>query len=146
MEEKSEQVAGILRGIRGATDVGAIKIGGQTELNIVLNRERMARYGIKVSDVNATLQTAFAGDAVNVYYEGDRRFDVTLRLDKGFRDGINDVADLPVNLPSNHGHVSHHIIWDSSEGLGTETIPLGAIADVQVRQGAGRIRDRKSVV
>jgi cobalt-zinc-cadmium resistance protein CzcA len=139
LEDKSEQVADILRSIRGATDVAAIKIGGQTELNIVLSREQMARYGINVADVNATIQTALSGDGVNVFFEGDRRFDVTLRLDKGFRDAVDDVADLPINLPNN-GTTSHHIVWDSSLATGgSETIPLGSIADIQVKQGAGRI-------
>lgn len=138
LEDKSEQVASILRSIRGATDVAAIKIGGQTELNVVLNRGEMARYGINVADVNSTIQTAMAGDAVNVFFEGDRRFDVTLRLDKPFRDAVDDVADLPINLPV-MAKASHHIVWDSNLGAGTETIPLGSIASVHVKQGAGRI-------
>jgi cobalt-zinc-cadmium resistance protein CzcA len=122
LEDKSEQIANVLRGIRGATDVAAIKIGGQSELNIVMNREKMARYGINVSDVNSTIQTALAGNGVNVFFEGDRRFDVTLRLDKGFRDAVDDVADLQINLPG-----------------GSSTIPLGEISKVEIKQGAGRI-------
>jgi cobalt-zinc-cadmium resistance protein CzcA len=58
LEDKSEQIATVLRGIRGATDVAAIKIGGQSELNIVMNREQMSRYGINVADVNSTIQTS----------------------------------------------------------------------------------------
>ena len=123
LEDKSEQIANVLRGIRGATDVAAIKIGGQSELNIVMNREQMARYGINVADVNSTIQTALAGNGVNVFFEGDRRFDVTLRLDKNFRDAVDDVADLPINLPGGNG----------------TTIPLGEIAKVEIKQGAGRI-------
>lgn len=141
LEDKGEQVANVLRGIRGATDVAAIKIGGQTELNIVLNREQMARYGINVADVNSTIQTALAGDGVNVFYEGDRRFDVTLRLSPGFRDAVDDVADLPINLPDTGGAVDpRHISWNSIGGkVGANTIPLGSIADIEVKQGAGRV-------
>jgi cobalt-zinc-cadmium resistance protein CzcA len=123
LEDKSEQIANVLRGIHGATDVAAIKIGGQSELNIVMNREQMARYGINVVDVNSTIQTALAGNDVNVFYENDRRFDVTLRLDKKSRDAVDDVADLPINLPGGNG----------------TTIPLGEIAKVEIKQGAGRI-------
>jgi cobalt-zinc-cadmium resistance protein CzcA len=121
LEDKSTQVADILSDIRGATDVAAIKVGGQTELDITLNRSRMARYGLNINDVNATLQTAMAGSTVNVFYEGDKRFDVTLRLDKSFRDAVDNVADLPVTLP------------------GGGTLPLGSIADIEVRQGAARV-------
>jgi cobalt-zinc-cadmium resistance protein CzcA len=122
LEDKAEQVAAILSGIRGAADVAAIKVSGQTELDITLNRERMSRYGLNVSDVNATVQTALAGTAVNVFYDGDRRFDVTLRLKKEFRDAVDDAGDLPVALPG-----------------GTGTIPLAAIADIEVKQGPARI-------
>ena len=122
LEEKSEQIVDVIKRIRGATDVGAFKIGGQTELTVTLDRERMARYGLKVTDINATLQTAMAGAAVNVFYENERRFDVTIRLDRSFRDAVDDVAELPIALPA-----------------GTGTVPLGSIANVEVKQGAGRI-------
>ena len=121
LEDKSEQVASILNGIHGAADVAAIKVGGQTELNITLDRARMARYGINVNDANNTIQTAMAGSVVNSFYEGDRRFDVTLRLDKPYRDAVDDMAELPIALPAGG------------------TLPLGSIANIQVRQGAARI-------
>jgi heavy metal efflux system protein len=122
LEDKAEQVAGILSGIRGATDVAAIKVGGQTELNIKLDRSRMARYGLNINDVNATIQTALAGTAVNTFYEGDRIFDVTLRIAEPFRDAVDDVGNLPIALPGGSG-----------------TLPLGSITDIEVRQGAARI-------
>jgi cobalt-zinc-cadmium resistance protein CzcA len=121
LEDKSSQVANIIDGIRGAADVAAIKVGGQTELNITLDRGRMARYGININDVNNTVQTAFASSTATVFYEGDRRFDVTLRLDQPYRDAVDDVGDLPIAIPSG--------------GM----IPLGSIADIQVRQGAARV-------
>ena len=122
LEDKSEQVVDVLKTIRGAADVGAFKIGGQTELTVTPDRDRMARYGIRIADVNTTIQSALAGTPANVFYEGDRRFDVTIRVDQPFRDAVDDVGELPIALPNNAG-----------------TIPLGFIADVAVRQGAGRI-------
>ena len=122
LEDKSEQIADVLNSIKGASDVGVFKIGGQTELTVTLDRTKMARYGLNVNDVNATVQSAFASAVVNTFYEGDRRFDVTIRIDSQFRDAVDDVADLPIALPN-----------------GTGTIPLGFIADVAVKQGAGRV-------
>ena len=122
LEDKAQQVAGILAGIRGAADVAAIKVGGQTELNIRLDRSRMARYGLNINDVNATIQTALAGSAVNSFYQGDRIFDVTLRIAEPYRDAVDDVGNLPIALPGGAG-----------------TLPLGEIADIEVRQGAARI-------
>lgn len=122
LESKAEHVAAILSGIQGATDVAAIKVSGQSEVDITLDRDRMSRYGLNVNDVNATVQTALGGMAVNAFYDHDQRFDVTVRLKKEFRDAVDDVSDLPVALPN---------------GIGT--IPLGEIADIEVKQGPARI-------
>jgi heavy metal efflux system protein len=122
LTQKSEQIASILNGITGAADVAAVKIGGQTELDIVIDRDRIARLGINVADVNNAIQTALAGNTVNAYFEGDRRFDITVRLQERFRDAIDDIADLQINLPG-----------------ATGTVPLGELAHIGIRQGAARI-------
>ncbi len=122
LEQKSDQIERILAGIQGAADVAAFKIGGQTELDVQIDRARMARYGLKISDINTTLQTAMAGAPVNTFYEGDRRFDITIRLAEAYRDAVDDVADLPISLPD-----------------GTGQIPLSAVARIEVKQGAGRV-------
>jgi len=121
LTQKSEQVAAILNGIRGSADVAAIRIGGQSELDIVIDRDRIARLGMNVADVNAAIQTALAGNAVNQFYEGDRRFDITVRLRAEARESVDDIAAIPVPLP------------------GGGTINLGDVARVQTRQGAARI-------
>ncbi len=123
LEDKSEQVAEVIGGIRGAADVAAIKVGGATELDVHLDRERLARYGLQAGDVNRTVQAALGGVAVATFYERDRAFDLTVRLDAPFRQAAADVAELPVALPGGAG----------------ATIPLGEIARVEVRQGAARI-------
>jgi cobalt-zinc-cadmium resistance protein CzcA len=122
LQAKADQIAAILSGIRGAADVAAIKTGGQTELLVTLDRDKIARFGINVADANAVIQTALAGNAVNAFYEGDRRWDVTLRLQEPYRDAVDDIGNLQVALPG-----------------GANTVSLGALADIQIRQGAGRI-------
>ncbi len=122
LTQKSEQIAAILNGIRGAADVAAIKIGGQTELAITVDREKIARLGINVADVNAAVQGAMAGVPVNTFYDGDQRYDITVRLAERFRDSIDDISNIQVNLPNNAG-----------------TISLGDICRIEVRQGAARI-------
>ena len=121
LEDKSTQVASILSGIRGSADVAAIKVGGQTELDITLDRQKMSRYGLNINDVNATIQTVLASSTVNSFYEGNRRFDVTVRIAKPYRDAVDDVRDLPIAIP------------------GGGSIPLGSIAAIEVRQGAARV-------
>ena len=122
LTQKSEQIASILNGIAGAADVAAVKIGGQSELDIVIDRDRIARLGINVADVNSVIQSALAGNVVNAYFEGDRRFDITIRLKESFRDSIDDIAELQINLPGGAG-----------------TVPLGDLAHIDIRQGAARI-------
>jgi cobalt-zinc-cadmium resistance protein CzcA len=121
LENKAEQVAQIVGAIRGAADVDAIKVGGQTELNITLNRSRMARYGLNINDVNTVIQTAIGGSAASSFYEGERLFDVTLRMNEPYRNSVTAVSNLLVPLP-NGG-----------------TLPLSEIANIEVRQGAARI-------
>lgn len=122
LEDKAQQIADILNAIPGSADVAAIPIGGQTELNITVDRAKIARYGINVADVNTVIQTALAGSVVNTFYEGDRRFDVTLRLERSFRDAVDDIANLQVLLPG-----------------GVGTVAMGDIATVEVKQGASRV-------
>ena len=122
LQDKADQVAAILAAVPGATDVAAFRIGGQTEATITVDRARLARFGINVSDVDLVIQTALAGAAVNSFYEGDRRFDVTLRLAERYRDAVDDLANLQVALPGGAG-----------------TIAMGDIAQIQIRQGASRV-------
>ena len=122
LEAKADEVVGVINKIKGATDVAAIRISGNSEVDITLDRAKLARYGLNTSDVNATVQTALAGNAANTFYDGDRRFDVTLRLDKEYRDAVDDIGNLPIALPNNAG-----------------VIPLGEISSVAVKQGASRV-------
>jgi cobalt-zinc-cadmium resistance protein CzcA len=80
LEAKGRQIAGVLNRIQGSADVAALPVGGQSEVDIRLRREALARYDINVTDVNAMIQTALGGSAVNVFYDGERRYDVTLRF------------------------------------------------------------------
>jgi len=122
LENKADQVVNVLNTIQGATDVAAIRISGNSELDITLDRSKLARYGMSVNDVNASVQTALAGTAASTFYDGDRRFDVTLRLNQEFRDGLDDIDELPIALPNNAG-----------------TIPLSEISDITIKQGASRV-------
>jgi len=122
LEDLSGRVVEVLNSVRGATDVAALKIGGQSEVDVQLDRQRLARLGISVADANALVQTALAGSAVNAFYEGDRRFDVTVRIAANYRDAVDDIAGLQVALPGGAG-----------------TVNLSEIARVDVRQGAARI-------
>jgi len=131
LQARADRIVAVLEKLRGATDVAAFRISGQTELTITIDRERIARLGLNVADVNALIETALGGDAVNVFYEGDRRFDVTIRLQRSFRDAFDDIAQLQVPLPPQ----------PAAAGVSSlpATVSLGDIAAIEVRQGANRI-------
>jgi heavy metal efflux system protein len=121
LESKAQSIARVLSHIRGAVDVAAIPVGGQTEVNVTLKRDRLARYGINVADINSAIQAAFGGANVNAIFEGDRRFDVTVRFALPYRDAIDDIAVMEVAIPAGG------------------TVPLGELASIEVRQGAARV-------
>ena len=122
LEQKAAEVVDAMNTVQGATDVAAVRISGNSELDITLNRNQLSRYGLMVSDVNNTVQTALAGNPANTFYDGDRHFDVTLRLDRPFRDSVDDIDELPIALPNGGG-----------------SIPLSEVAEVTIKQGASRV-------
>jgi cobalt-zinc-cadmium resistance protein CzcA len=122
LEQKAGEVVDAINSVRGATDVAAVRISGNSELDITLNRSQLARYGLRVDDVNDTVQTALAGNAANTFYDGDRHFDVTLRLERSYRDSVDDIDELPIALPNGAG-----------------SIPLSEVAEVTIKQGASRV-------
>lgn len=122
LEQKAAEVVDAMNTVHGATDVAAVRISGNSELDITLNRTQLARYGLLVADVNNTVQTALAGNVATTFYDGDRHFDVTLRLDRPFRDSVDDIDELPIALPNGGG-----------------SIPLSEVAEVTIKQGASRV-------
>jgi cobalt-zinc-cadmium resistance protein CzcA len=121
LEDLADRTAKTIAAVRGAADVAAIKVGGQAELRVVLDRAAMSRYGLNPGDANTAIEAAFGGAAVGNFYESDRRFDVVVRFDQAFRQSAEDVADLQIPLPAGG------------------TVSLGDIAKVDLRIGASRI-------
>jgi len=121
LSQKAAAVVGVLSGVRGAADVEAIPINGQSEVAVVPDRDKLARHGIAIADFNATVQTALGGSTVNTFFEERRNLDITLRFDLPYRDSVDAVARVPIALP---------------EG---GSIPLGELATIEVRQGPTRI-------
>jgi cobalt-zinc-cadmium resistance protein CzcA len=127
LEDKANQVAAVIKGIRGATDVDSTHIGGQTEVVVTPDRARLARYGIAISDVNTAVNEALSGTAVTSFFDQDKRFDVVLRTRENERDSVDAIGNLQLAIPG------------SQVGNGVATIPLSDLARIEVRQGASRI-------
>ena len=96
----AEQVASVIRGIDGVTEPVVERVSGLPQVQVVYDRARLAKYGISVATANNILRTAFAGSQAGVVFEGDRRFDIMLRLDKSLRNDPAVLGGLYLPIPS----------------------------------------------
>jgi cobalt-zinc-cadmium resistance protein CzcA len=97
---KANQAAAQLRSIPGVGDLKVEQIVGLPQMLVTYNRARLAQYGVSVGTVNRILKTAFAGEAAGVVFEGEKRFDLVVRLDSAYRQDIEDIRQLYVDLPT----------------------------------------------
>jgi heavy metal efflux system protein len=86
LEEKADQIVGIMRQVKGIEDLGVLQVLGQPNLNVTVDRKAAARFGINVSDVQDAIQTAVGGNALTQVLEGERRYDLVLRYQQPYRD------------------------------------------------------------
>src|SRR3984957_14372639 len=100
MESKVTEVYNILKGVRGISDLGVIKNIGQPELDIDLNQDKMALYGVATADANAVIQMAIGGKAVTQLYEGIQKFDIKVRFPEEYRKNQTDIANIMVPTQS----------------------------------------------
>lgn len=87
-------------GIEGVKDIYLEKVTGLPQIQVRYNRPQLARYGVSVDDVNRALSSAFAGAVAGVVFEGERRYDLVVRLSEAARDDISQVGQLYVPLPN----------------------------------------------
>ncbi len=121
LAENADKVSKLIRNIEGVQDVFVEKITGLPQVQVKYDRDKIAQYGLTVFDVNQVLETAFAGQVAGVVFEGEKRFDLVVRLESKFRQGIEDVKDLYVTLPSGN------------------QVPIGQVADVQFKLGPTQV-------
>ena len=100
MEGKVTQVYNVLKDVRGISDLGVIKNLGQPELDIDLNQQRMAQYGVATADANAVIEMAIGGKAASTLYEGIKTFDIRIRFPAQFRGSVDDIGNLMVPTQS----------------------------------------------
>lgn len=117
LDQKAHEVINQLKKVRGVADEGILKELGQPTLNIQIDRERAARYGINVNDIQTVVANAIGGAAVTNLLEDEKTFGVAIRLNEGSR---NDVADIG------------HLLVDAPNGA---AIPLSMVATVQLSDG-----------
>lgn len=99
-EQKTNEIYQILKGVRGIEDLGVLKSIGLPELDINLDQQKMAQYGVATSDANAVIAMAIGGTAASTLYEGVRTFDIRIRFPLAFRETPQDIGNLLVPTES----------------------------------------------
>ena len=99
LQAKAEEIASVIRNIRGATDLVVEKISGQPYLVVNLNREAIQRHGLRAAEVLSLVETAIGGQAVTKFFEGERAYDVVIRFPEENRRSLSDLKNLLVNTP-----------------------------------------------
>ncbi len=126
MSRVAGQIAAVLQSIDGAADVKVEQTGGFPTLDVTFDRDAIARYGLSLQDVTDTVATAMGGREAGLVFEGDRRFDVVVRLPDAVRDDLDAVGALPVML------------HEEGEGM-RQSIPLREVATFSFSEGLNQV-------
>ncbi len=98
----AERLGGLAQTVKGTADWYIETVTGMPQIIIDFNRAQIASYGLNIEDVNRTINAAFAGAAAGQIYEGEKRFDLVVRVGQEDRKNIDDVRNLLISTPSRH--------------------------------------------
>ncbi|MEI6901247.1 MAG: efflux RND transporter permease subunit, partial [Bacteroidota bacterium] len=91
---EATEVERLIKNVSGVSDIQVEKVTGSPQITVTYDRDKIARYGLNIDDLNRTLKTAFAGTEAGEVYEDEKRFNVVVRFEEGFRKDINNVRYL----------------------------------------------------
>ncbi|MGC1514137.1 CusA/CzcA family heavy metal efflux RND transporter [Maribacter sp. Hel_I_7] len=127
LADKVQEIAAVIRTVPGAADLNVEATSGLPQMTVEYNRAKMAQYGVTIDKLNDYVSAAFAGEQASVIFEGEKRFDVVIRLAKEFRQDINNLKNLYIDLPNG------------------AQVPLKEVAEISYKPGPMQIsRDNTS--
>jgi heavy metal efflux system protein len=121
LSQKATEIAKVLSTVRGGTDLNAEKVEGQPYLTVNIDRTRIARYGLNISDVQKVIEIAVAGKTASQLYEQNRNFDITVRLPEEKRNSLEAIKNLLITTKT---------------GI---NVPLEQLAEVKMIEGPVQI-------
>jgi len=127
LSEKSAEIAKVISTIRGGTDLNAEKVSGQPYLTVNIDRAKIARYGLNISDVQKVIEIAVAGKAASQLYEENRSFDISVRLPEEKRNSLEAIRNLMITTKT---------------GI---NVPLEQLAEVKMVEGPVQISRQDGV-
>ena len=152
IQKTAEEVADALRGVPGAVDVFADQNVGKGYLEIRIDRDRAARYGVNVGDIQDVIEVALGGKPLTVTVEGRERFPVRVRYARAFREDEEDVKNLLVSAAS----APMDLAGDAKMNQGSPSptgvkaapvqVPMSMVADVKIVEGPAMIKSENGML
>jgi len=121
LANKAEEISKLISGIRGVGGIKAEATRGLPQITVQYDRNKLGRYDLNINELNTIIETAFSGGVAGSIYEGERMFDLVVRLNEAHRTSIDDIRNLYVNLPDGN------------------QIPLKEVANISYKPGPMQI-------
>ena len=121
LQDLADRAAAVIDAVPGAADVAAERLSGQPQVQISVDRPAIGRYGLSVSDVQTVIETALGGAVATQILEGEKTFDLVVRVDPGAVTGLDSIRAIPILGPNG------------------EKLTLGSVADVRLAPGSARV-------
>ncbi|HET7453582.1 MAG TPA: efflux RND transporter permease subunit, partial [Thermoanaerobaculia bacterium] len=121
LEAKGKEIKRVIESVRGIRDVSIVRELGQPSLTVAIDRAKIARYGVNVADVNGLIEAAVGGTAATQVVQGEKLFDLVVRLEPRFRENADEIGNILVATPNG------------------QQVPLKELADIRTVSGASFI-------
>jgi len=134
------RVQAVLQGVPGAADVKTEQTSGLPVMTVKLNRAALSRYGISIAEVQSLVEIAVGGKNAGYVFEGDRKFDLVVRLPEHLRLDIDAIKALPVPLPNGETQTAAvRALWGNSPLAQVRYTPLSSLAEFEIAPGPAQI-------
>jgi len=121
LAKKADEIKDLIVNVEGASDIIVEKVAGLPQMSVTFDRSKIARYGLNIADLNRLISMGFAGEALGSVFEGEKRFDLVIRIDEAHRKNLESLQNLYVDTPA---------------GL---KIPLSELAEIEYSKGPAKI-------
>lgn len=135
MEKTANAISKVLQATEGAADVKVEQTSGLPFLEIQLKKDAIALYGLNVSDVLEVIQIAIGGREAGLVFQGDRRYEILVRLADSLRTDLDAIGNLPIKLPEDNGQGDDNKIPHSRPNF----VPLKQLATLVMSEGPNQI-------
>ena len=134
----SQEIGKVLNGVKGASDVKVEQITGLPMLTIQINRQLLSRYGLNMGGVQEAIEIALGGKSAGQVFEGDKRFELVVRLPEEIRSDMEAIKRIPIPLPGNDAHLK--VAGDMNAFVPKMNyLSLGSVASFNIIAGPNQI-------